>query len=51
MRESRAYNQSIYLMVSMPYVVLGVFGFIIYRGYNKGRVDGRVSDVQRFDAS
>jgi len=28
-------NQSIYLMVSVPYVVLGVVGFLIYRGCKK----------------
>ena len=28
-------NQSIYLMVSMPYVLLGVVGFLIYRGCKK----------------
>jgi hypothetical protein len=32
MREARAYNQSIYLMVSMPYLLLGGVGFMIYRG-------------------
>jgi hypothetical protein len=31
-RESRAYNQSIYLMASMPYLLLGGLGFAIYRG-------------------
>lgn len=27
-----AYNNSIYLMVGMPYLLLGVFGFLVYRG-------------------
>jgi len=27
-----AYNHSIYLMAGMPYLLLGFFGFIIYRG-------------------
>jgi hypothetical protein len=30
-----AYNASIYLMVGMPYTVLGVLGFLIYRGCKK----------------
>jgi hypothetical protein len=32
LREARAYNYSIYLMVGMPYLLLGVVGFGIYRG-------------------
>jgi hypothetical protein len=32
LREARAYNNSIYLMVAMPYLLLGGFGFAIYRG-------------------
>lgn len=32
MSEAMAYNQSIYLMVSMPYVLLGAVGFMVYRG-------------------
>jgi hypothetical protein len=32
LREARAYNQSIYLMVAMPYLLLGTVGFMIYRG-------------------
>jgi hypothetical protein len=31
-REARAYNHSIYLMVGMPYLLLGVLGYKIYRG-------------------
>ena len=34
-REARAYNQSIYLMVSMPYLLLGGVGFMVYRGFKK----------------
>jgi hypothetical protein len=30
MREPRAYNTSIYLMVSMPYLLLGTFGFLVF---------------------
>jgi hypothetical protein len=32
LREARAYNRSIYLMVAMPYLLLGTVGFLIYRG-------------------
>jgi hypothetical protein len=32
LREARAYNQSIYLMVAMPYVLFGALGFMVYRG-------------------
>ncbi len=35
MREARAYNQSIYLMVGMPYATLGIVSLLIYRGYRK----------------
>lgn len=31
MREARAYNNSIYIMVGMPYILVGGFGFAIYR--------------------
>ena len=30
-RVSRTYNQSIYLMAGMPYLMLGMVGFLIYR--------------------
>jgi hypothetical protein len=33
MREARAYNNSIYLMVAVPYTVLGAIGTFVYRGY------------------
>jgi len=33
MRESRAYNQSIYLMASMPYLLLGSVGYLVYRAH------------------
>ena len=39
-REGRAYNLSIYLMVGMPYLLLGTFGYLIYRGSRqKSRAD------------
>ena len=31
-RQARAYNHSIYLMVGMPYLLLGVVGYLVYRG-------------------
>ena len=34
-REARAYNHSIYLMVSMPYLLLSAVGFMVYRGCRK----------------
>ena len=30
-----AYNNSIYLMVSVPYLALAIVGFLIYRGCQK----------------
>jgi hypothetical protein len=33
--EARAYNNSIYLMVGTPYLLLGAFGFYVYRGLKK----------------
>lgn len=30
-RLSRAYNNSIYLMVGMPYLLVGAVGFLVYR--------------------
>ena len=34
-RLGRAYNNSIYLMVGTPYLLLGAFGFYVYRGLKK----------------
>lgn len=31
MQLSRAYNNSIYLMVGVPYLALGTVGFMVYR--------------------
>jgi len=36
-REARAYNNSIYLFVGMPYLLVGAFGFLVYRGIKKAR--------------
>jgi hypothetical protein len=35
MREAQGYNSSIYLMVGMPYLLLGTLGFVVYRGLKK----------------
>jgi hypothetical protein len=35
LREARAYNHSIYLMAGMPYLLLGVFGYLIYRAFRQ----------------
>ena len=37
MREARAYNQSIYLMVAMPYTLFGIGVFAIYRACRKAK--------------
>lgn len=37
LRQARAYNQSIYLMVGMPYLLLGAAGLLIYRGVKKNQ--------------
>jgi hypothetical protein len=33
LQEARAYNQSIYLMVAMPYCLLSLISFGVYRGF------------------
>jgi hypothetical protein len=53
LQNARAYNQSIYLMVGMPYLLLGAFGFLIYRGFKKKAREDQLAagdprpDVQR----
>ncbi len=32
LQEAKAYNSSIYLMLAMPYALLGGFGWFVYRG-------------------
>jgi hypothetical protein len=32
LREARAYNRSNFLMLGMPYLLLGVIGYKVYRG-------------------
>jgi hypothetical protein len=47
-RLSRAYNNSIYLMVGMPYLLLGVVGFLIYRGVRqRDRMQRAAADAAR----
>jgi hypothetical protein len=36
-REARAYNESTYLFVSAPYLLLGAFGFMVYRASRQAR--------------
>jgi hypothetical protein len=47
LQEARAYNRSIYLMVAMPYLLLGAVGFMIYRGYKKQSNTGSSESVDR----
>lgn len=35
MREARAYNNSIYLMAGMPYLMFGGVGYWVYRGLRR----------------
>jgi len=34
-REARAYHFNVYLMVGMPYFLLGVVGFLVYRSFRQ----------------
>jgi hypothetical protein len=34
-REAEGYNYSIYLMVGMPYLLLGAVGLFVYRGMHR----------------
>ena len=43
MREARAYNQSIYLMVGMPYLLLGAFSWWVYRGLRRKALADRAA--------
>jgi hypothetical protein len=49
-REARAYNNSIYLMVGMPYLLLGVLGFKVYRGLKQKALAESRAAVQAPDA-
>ena len=37
LREARAYNRSIYLMVAVPYLLVGTCGLVGYRMYRSAR--------------
>lgn len=43
-------NQSIYLMLGVPYTVLFVGGFLIYRGMKKNDAYRRDQSASRFEA-
>ena len=43
LQEARAYNNSIYLMVGMPYLLLGTVGFLIYRGHKKNSTNSDIA--------
>jgi hypothetical protein len=38
LKEARAYNNSILFMVTVPYVILGTGGFLVYRGLNRAKL-------------
>jgi hypothetical protein len=42
---ARAYNQSIYLMVGMPYLLLGTVGFLVYRGLRQRALAERRNSI------
>lgn len=42
LREARAYNHSIYMMVATPYAVLGTLGFLVYRGHKAALKNARM---------
>jgi hypothetical protein len=53
LREAKAYNASIYLMLTMPYALLGGLGFLIYRstkGQKSGKASGESESAEDADA-
>jgi hypothetical protein len=42
LKEARAFNQSILFMMSVPYVICGIAGILIYRGLRRQKVEGPV---------
>lgn len=46
LREGRAYNRSIYLMLPVPYLLLGAISFGVYRGYVKARKQAEAALLQ-----
>ena len=54
LREAKAYNASIYLMLTMPYALLGGLGLLIYRstkGQKNGKALGATENGPDTDAS
>jgi hypothetical protein len=45
MREARAYAYNIYLMLGMPYLLLGTVGFLVYRGFRRARLQQLAAQV------
>jgi len=46
-QEARAYNHAIYLMVGMPYLLLGTVGFLIYRAFKQKEATDLAAEVQK----
>ena len=46
-QEARAYNHAIYLMVGMPYLLLGTVGFLIYRAFKQKAAADLAAEVQK----
>lgn len=51
LRLPMAYNRSIYLMIGVPYFLLGSVGFLIYRGCKKNAEFRRLLEEQRGEHS
>ncbi len=47
---SRAYNQSIYLFMTMPFLLLGTFGFLIYRGVRQNEAYRQAQLIEAVDS-
>jgi hypothetical protein len=47
LKEARAYHYSVYVMVAMPYVLVGTIGFLIYRAYKKAPAEQLTADPAR----
>ncbi len=51
LREARAYNQSIYFMVAMPYLLLGAVSFAVYRGIKAAQKKAEGIEAAREDVA
>ena len=51
--EAKGYNYSIYLMVGMPYLLMAVFGLIIYRKVRaaQAKIQAEERDISRESTS